>query len=186
VQVTSQSGKTGMATVGQFHFQQVRQGGAGLEFNRHVVVENPHATLGFDPPQTFKLRRQLARIKGLLRGQALLFTGHVVLAHLAEMALEQVAVDQRIAVVEGQGQPAIGLAQLVQHRQDRMGFGQPFEHGVAEHQVIGFGELAEEVLPGRLDKGRVLSGLGKSLARALEHRFGGFGEGHLMTALGQP
>ncbi|MNH31592.1 hypothetical protein D3C79_919710 [compost metagenome] len=66
-------------------------------------MKNPHATLSFDPPLTFKLRRQFARIKRLLRGQALLFAGHVVLAHLAEMALEQVAVNQRIAVVEGQG-----------------------------------------------------------------------------------
>ncbi|WP_416146210.1 methyltransferase, partial [Pseudomonas aeruginosa] len=40
------------------------------------------------------------------------------------MALEQVAVDQRVAIVEGQRQPAAGCAELVQHRQDRMGFGQ--------------------------------------------------------------
>ncbi|MNF93030.1 hypothetical protein D3C84_756900 [compost metagenome] len=132
------------------------------------------------------MRRQLARIKGLLRGQALLFAGHVVLAHLAEMPLEQVAIYQRVTVVERQGQPAVSLGQLMQHRQDGVGFGQPFQHGVAQHQVVGFGELPEQLLPGCLNERGALPCFGKTLAGAFEHRLGRLGEGHLMAALCQP
>ncbi|MCY1390368.1 hypothetical protein D9M71_51870 [compost metagenome] len=102
------------------------------------------------------------------------------------MALEQVAVDQRVAVVEGQRQQAVAAGELAQHREDRLGFGQPFQHGVAQHQVVGLVELAEQFLPRRLDEGRLLAGLGELPAGAREHGFGGFGEGHLMAAPGQP
>ena len=57
VQIAPQTGKGRVATVGQFHFQQIRELDPGLKFRRHVVVENPYATLGFDLPQRFKLRR---------------------------------------------------------------------------------------------------------------------------------
>ncbi|VVN76625.1 hypothetical protein PS685_05332 [Pseudomonas fluorescens] len=103
MQVAPKPGEAWVATVGQLYLQQVHQFGTGLEFYRHIVVKNPYPALGFDPPQAFKLRRQFTRIKGLLRGQALLLTGHVVLAHLAEVPLEQIAINQRIAVVERQG-----------------------------------------------------------------------------------
>ncbi|MCY1369746.1 hypothetical protein D9M69_568000 [compost metagenome] len=102
------------------------------------------------------------------------------------MALEQVAVDQRVLVVEGQRQQPILGGELVQHGEDGVGLGQPFQHRVAEHQVVGFGELAEQFLPGRLDEGGRLAGFGEALAGAFEHGFGGFGEGHLAAALGQP
>ena len=74
----------------------------------------------------------------------------------------------------------------MQHRQDRVGFGQPFQHGVAQHQVVGFGELAEQILPRRLNERRCLPGVGKALAGAFEHRLGGLGQRDLMTTLGQP
>ncbi len=102
------------------------------------------------------------------------------------MAFEQVAVDQRIAVVERQRQPAAGLGQLMQHRQDRVGFGQPFQHGVADHQIVRFGELTEQFLPRRLNECRGLPGFGETLAGAFEHRLGRLGEGHVMPAFGQP
>ncbi|MCY1423473.1 hypothetical protein D9M71_391840 [compost metagenome] len=86
----------------QFHFQQVGQLGPGLELAWHVIVKHPYSAFCFDLPQIFKLHPERAWIKRFLRGQALLFTGHVVAAQFAEMALEQVAIDQRITVVERQ------------------------------------------------------------------------------------
>src|SRR5438067_6510185 len=101
VQITSQPSERRVAAVREFHFEQVRQFGFLLEIDRHVVVENTNAALGFDSPHCAKLRRQFAWIKWLLRGQALFFAGQGVLAHLAKMAFEQVAVNQRVAVVKG-------------------------------------------------------------------------------------
>ena len=43
--------KAWVTTVCELHLQQILQLGAGLEFHRHIVVEHPHATLGFDLPQ---------------------------------------------------------------------------------------------------------------------------------------
>ncbi|MNS55299.1 hypothetical protein D3C72_881280 [compost metagenome] len=149
-------------------------------------MENPDPALGFDLPQAFELRCQFPWIEGLLRGQALLFPGHAVLAHFLEMAFEQVAVDQRVAIVERQRQPAVGLGELMQHRQDRVRLGEPFEHGVANHQIVRFSELPEQFLPRRLDECCGLPGVGEALARAVEHRCGGLGEGYVMAALGQP
>ncbi len=172
--------------MGQFHFQQVEQLGLGLEFLGHIVVKHPHATLAFHVPHGFKLRLEFTRIKRFLRGKALLFTFQAVAAQLAEMAFEQVAIDQRVTVVECQRQPPTGGSQLVQHRQNAFWFGQPFEHRMAQHQVIGFGELAEQVLPGCLNERCRLACLGKAFPGAIEHRRGGFGEGQVMAALGQP
>ncbi len=74
----------------------------------------------------------------------------------------------------------------MKHRQDAFGFGQPFEHRVAQHQVVGLGELAKQVLPGRLDERRLLAGLGEARTGTVEHRRGGLGEGQLVATLGQP
>ncbi|MCY1389925.1 hypothetical protein D9M71_47350 [compost metagenome] len=74
----------------------------------------------------------------------------------------------------------------MQHRQNGVRVGQPFQHGVAQHQVIGLGEPAEQLLPGGLDEGGAAASLGKALAGAFEHGLGGFGEGHLVAAFGQP
>ncbi|MNP60394.1 hypothetical protein D3C76_1554740 [compost metagenome] len=74
----------------------------------------------------------------------------------------------------------------MQHRQDALGFGQPFEHGVAEHQVVALGQLTEQVLPGRLDEGRGLAGFGKARPGAVEHGRRRFGQGQLVATLGQP
>jgi hypothetical protein len=41
----------------ELHFQQIREFGFCLKLHRHVIVKNPNATLGFDSPQTLKLRR---------------------------------------------------------------------------------------------------------------------------------
>ncbi len=131
MQVAAEPGEAGVATVGQFHFQQVEQFSLALEFLGHVVVEYPHTTFAFNLPHGFKLRPEFAWIKRFLRGQALLFTFQPVAAQLAEMALEQVAIDQGVAVVEGQRQPPGRGRELVQHRQDAFGLGQPFEYGVA-------------------------------------------------------
>ena len=60
MQVAAKPGKAWVAAVGQFHFQQVEHLGLGLEFPGHVVVENSHATLGFDLPQRIKLPRNLS------------------------------------------------------------------------------------------------------------------------------
>lgn len=57
VKVSTQPGKGWMTPVRQFHFQQIRQLGPSLEFNRHVIVKYPHPATGFDLPQSFKLRR---------------------------------------------------------------------------------------------------------------------------------
>jgi hypothetical protein len=59
VQVAPKPGEAWVTAVSQFHFEQVEQFGAGLEFHRHVVMKNPHSTLGFDPPQPLKLRCQI-------------------------------------------------------------------------------------------------------------------------------
>lgn len=67
-----------------------------------------------------------------------------------------------------------------------MGFGQPLEHGVAEHQVVGLGELAEQFLPGRLDEFGGLPGFGEALAGAVEHGLRWLGEGYAVAASGQP
>ena len=175
-----------MAAVGQLHFQQVGQFGLGLELGRHVVMEYPHPAAAFDPPEGVELRGQLARVERLLRGQALPLAGEALLAQLAEMPLEQVAVDQRILVIKGQRQPTVGGSELVQHRQDGVRLGQPFQHCVTQHQVVGLGELTEQVLPGRLDKGGRDAGFGEALAGAFQHRRGRLGQGHLVAALGQP
>ncbi|VVN76609.1 hypothetical protein PS685_05331 [Pseudomonas fluorescens] len=74
----------------------------------------------------------------------------------------------------------------MQHRQDRVGFGEPFQHGVTQHQVVGLGELSKQLLPGCLNEGRGLPGVGEALASAFKHRSGGLGERDLMTALSQP
>ncbi len=97
-----------MAAVSELHFQQVQQLGAVLKFLGHVVMENTYATFTFDLPQRFKLRPERPRIKWFLRGKALLFTFEAIAAQFAEVALEQVAVDQGIAVVERQRQPPFG------------------------------------------------------------------------------
>ncbi|MNP10416.1 hypothetical protein D3C76_1025630 [compost metagenome] len=149
-------------------------------------MEHPHAAALLDAPGAGHGCFQLARIERLLRRQALPLAGETVLAQLTEMPLQQVAVDQRIAVVEGQRQPAVASGELAQHRQDRLGFGQPFQHCMAEHQVVRLVELAEQFLPRRLDESGVAPGLSEALAGAFEHRFGGLGEGHLMAAPGQP
>ena len=113
MQVAAETGETRMAAVGQLHFQQVGQFSLGLELGRHVVMEYPHPAAAFDPPEGVELRGQLARVERLLRGQALPLAGEALLAQLAEMPLEQVAVDQRVLVVEGQRQPALGGDQLL-------------------------------------------------------------------------
>ncbi|VVN42218.1 hypothetical protein PS634_05491 [Pseudomonas fluorescens] len=149
-------------------------------------MEHTHAALVFDSPLSFKLRRQFPRVEWLLRREALFFTGHVILAHFAKVTLEQVAIDQRIAVVERQRQPAIRFGELMQHRQDGVRLGQPLQHSVTNHQIVSIGQQFGQRLPGCLDEGRRLSGLGEALTSAFEHRFGRFGQCHLMTALGQP
>ena len=88
--------------MGQFHFNQGFKLGTGLKLHWHIVVKHPHTALGFDLPQAFECRGQLPWVKRLLRGEALLFTGHIVLAHLAKVTLEQVAIDQGVAVIERQ------------------------------------------------------------------------------------
>jgi hypothetical protein len=50
VQITPKSGEAWVATVGEFHLQQIHEFGAGLELYRHVVVENPYPALTFDLP----------------------------------------------------------------------------------------------------------------------------------------
>ncbi len=81
------------------------------------MSENPDPALGFDLPQPVELRGQFPRIERLLRGQALLFAGHVVPAHFLEMAFEQVAIDQRIPVVVRQQPPAPGVGPLIPPQQ---------------------------------------------------------------------
>src|SRR5690606_41166431 len=46
-------------------------------------------------------------------------------------------------------------------------FGQPFQHGVAERQVVGFVRLRRQLLPGGLDELRRQIGLGKTLSGAV-------------------
>ena len=186
MQVAAQAGEAGVAAVGQFHLQQVDRLGLGLELRGHVVVEDPHATLTFDPPECVELRRQLARVQGPLRRQAALLAGELGLAQLAEVALEQVAVDQRVLVVERQRQPAARRRELVQHRQYGLGLGQPFQYRMADHQIEGRVELAEQFLPGGLDEGGRLAGAGEARAGPFEHRRGRLGQGHQVTAAGQP
>src|SRR5690606_11690618 len=41
-------------------------------------------------------------------------------------------------------------------------------------------------LPRGLDEGGALTGFGESLACAIEHRLGGFSQGHVMPTFGQP
>ena len=79
--------------MGQLHLNQCVEFCAGLELDRHVIVEYTHATLAFNLPKTLHGLPQLPWIKGLLRGEALLFASHVVLAHFAEVTFEQVAID---------------------------------------------------------------------------------------------
>ena len=67
-----------------------------------------------------------------------------------------------------------------------MGFCEPFQHGVTDHQIIRFGQLAEQLLPGGLNEGRALPCIGKALACAVEHGFGRFGQRYLMPVFGQP
>lgn len=67
-----------------------------------------------------------------------------------------------------------------------MGLGEPFEHGVADDQVEAAVELLRQGLPGGLDEGGLAAGFGEALAGAVKHRFGRFGEGYLVAALGQP
>src|SRR5690606_31349669 len=111
----------------------------------------------------------------LLRGKALPFAGERLRAQLLEMSLEQVAVDQRVAVVEGQRQPAIGCGQAMQRRQDRLRLGEPLQYRVADHQIEATVDACLDVLPGRLNERGLLPGFGEALARALEHRRRGLG-----------
>ncbi|MNP34482.1 hypothetical protein D3C76_1277710 [compost metagenome] len=74
----------------------------------------------------------------------------------------------------------------MQNWQDGVGLGQPFQHGMAQHQVVGLGQLSQQLLPGRLDECCLLTGFVETLAGAFEHGLGRLGQGHLMTAFGQP
>jgi hypothetical protein len=65
-------------------------------------MEDAHAASPFDREILGQLCRQLARVQRLLRRQALPLTGERLRTQLLEMPLQQVAVDQRIAVVERQ------------------------------------------------------------------------------------
>ena len=78
-----------MAAVGQFHLDEVGRLGAGLEIGGHVVMENAHATAGFDLPARRELRGQFAWVQRLLRGQALPFAGIGLAAQLLEVALSR-------------------------------------------------------------------------------------------------
>src|SRR5690606_29521349 len=135
VQVATESGKGRVATIGQFHLHQLGRRGTRLEIGGHVVMEYTHATASFDQPVRGELRRQLARVQRSLRRQALALAGKTLAAQLLEVALEQVAVDQRVAVVEGQRQPAVGSRQAMEYRQDRLGLGQPLQYGMADDQI---------------------------------------------------
>ncbi|MNH04549.1 hypothetical protein D3C79_638470 [compost metagenome] len=74
----------------------------------------------------------------------------------------------------------------MQDRQNGLRLSQPFQYRMAQHQVVGFCQLPEQVLPGRLDERCRLPCLGKARAGAFKHRCGGLGEGDMVTALSQP
>ncbi|MNP74915.1 hypothetical protein D3C76_1718690 [compost metagenome] len=57
---------------------------------------------------------------------------------------------------------------------------------MTEHQIVGFGELPEQVLPRRLNERCRLPSLCEALAGTFEHGFGRFGQRDLMPAFGQP
>lgn len=66
-----------------------------------------------------------------------------------------------------------------------MGFGQLFEYGVVEYQVVGFGELVEQFLLGCLDEFGGLFGFGEVLVGVVEYGLCWFGEGYVVVVSGQ-
>src|SRR5690606_1603714 len=104
-----------------------------------------------------ELRRQLARVERTLRCQAPALTGKIAGAYFLEAALEQVAIDKCIAVVERQRQPAVDGDQPMQYRQDRLRFGQPLQYCVTDHQIEAALDMVFDVLPRRLYEGRGLA-----------------------------
>ena len=103
MQIAAETGEGRVPSMGQFHGHQLLARGARLEFRRHVVMEDPYATARPDPPVRCQPGLDLARVQRLLRGEAALArAGVFTLPEFAKVPLEQVAIDQGIAVVEGQ------------------------------------------------------------------------------------
>lgn len=112
--------------------------GLGPERLGHIVMKYPHARLmhtieaGLAHPLP-----NLAGVQGLLWGEAALaFTGQLIALQLAELALDEVLVDQCIAVIERQRHRAPGADQLPQVDQGRGGIRQPFQHRMTDDQIV--------------------------------------------------
>src|SRR5690554_245853 len=108
VQITAQMQVGRMGAVQQLLFDHLLFVRLGLEGLGHVIVKYPYPghVAAIEPRLSYPLL-YLPRIQRLLRRQAApAHAGQLIALQLAELALDQVLVDQRIAVVKGQGQGA--------------------------------------------------------------------------------
>src|SRR5690554_3245872 len=190
VQITAQMQVGRMGAVQQLLFDHLLFVRLGLEGLGHVIVEYPYPghVAAIEPRLSYPLL-YLPRIQRLLRRQAApAHAGQLIALQLAELALDQILVDQRVAVVEGQGQGAARAHQCAQVGQGGSWVGQPFQYRMTDNQIMTLPPFGQPLqwqvngLPWRcLYPHRLQPGPG-----GLEHFDRGFADGQSVALAQQP
>src|SRR5690554_4463682 len=138
MQITAQMQVGRVGAVQQLLFDHLLFVGLGLEGLGHVIVEYPYPghVAAVEPGLSYPLL-YLPRIQWLLWRQApTAHAGQLIALQLAELALDQILVDQRIAVVEGQRQGAARAHQRPQVGQSSGRVAQPLQYRMADNQIM--------------------------------------------------
>src|SRR5690606_36575643 len=137
MQITAQMQVGRMGAVQQLLFDHLLFVGLRLEGLGHVVVEYPYPghVAAIEPRLSYPLL-YLPRIQRLLGRQAAPGdAGQLISLQLAELARDPILVDQRVAVVEGQGEGAARAHQCAQVGRGSSRVGHPLAYRMADNRT---------------------------------------------------